>query len=362
MAAEPEQRGAPVAASGGIVNHDDLVARARSVLPPDVFAYFAGGSGEGITLAEQEAAWRSVRLRPRVLTDVSAVSTSVTLLGSPLQSPVLVAPVALHGLAHGDGEVATARGARHAGCLFVLSMRAGRRLEDVARVVGPFWQQIYVLGDRGVSDEIARRAADVGAAALVLTVDTPHVARKAAGFPAELPGTGLLAVLDDRDHNDARFQQAPDVTPADIDRLHRVSGLPVIAKGVLRGDQALRCIDGGAAAVVVSTHGGRQLDGVVAVPHALPEVADAVDGRAEVYADGGIRTGVDVLRALALGARAVLVGRPVIWALATDGAEGVETFLRELTAEVRDALALAGCTCVDDVGRDLAAQAGRMSQ
>jgi 4-hydroxymandelate oxidase len=164
---------------------------------------------------------------------------------------------------------------------------------------------------------------------------------------------GIVPALDDRDHGDPRFDQAADVTPRDIARLSDVSGLPVVAKGVLRGDQALRCIDGGASAVVVSTHGGRQLDGVVAVPFALPEVAEAVGDRAEVYADGGIRTGPDVVRALALGARAVLVGRPVLWALATGGADGVRDHLSWLTAGVHEALALAGCRSCADVGPDL---------
>jgi 4-hydroxymandelate oxidase len=332
--------------------YDDLEARARSVLPPDVFGYLSGGSGDGRTLAEQERAWADVRLRPRVLRDVSVVDTSVSVLGHRLGSPVLVAPSAAHALCDPDGEVATARGARDAGSLLVLSMRASSRLEDVA-ASGAFWQQIYVLRDRGISDDVARRAAYAGATALVLTVDTPVVARKIAGFPSSMPRTGIVAALDDRDPRDERYQQAPDVLPVDIERLASVSGLPVVVKGILRGDEAARAVDSGAAGVLVSTHGGRQLDGVVTVPYALPEVVDAVGDRAEVYADGGVRTGADVLRALALGARAALVGRPVLWALATAGADGVRDLLLELTADTREALALAGCTSCSDVGRDL---------
>jgi 4-hydroxymandelate oxidase len=333
---------------------EDLQARARAILPPDVFAYFAGGAGRGDTLSEQELAWREAYLRPRVLQDVSNTSTSVTLLGRHVGSPVVVAPSALHGLAHPDGEVATAQGSRAAHCQFVLSMRATRRLEDVAAVAGPFWQQIYVLRDRAISDDIACQAAERGATALVLTVDTPYVARKSAGFPASLPSTGIVPTLDNRDYSDPRYVQAADLIPADITRLVAVSGLPVVAKGVLRADDALRCVDAGAAAVVVSTHGGRQLDGAIPVPRALPEVVSAVGDRAEVYADGGIRTGTDVLRALALGARAAMVGRPAIWALATGGAEGVHTLLDGLTDDVREALALAGCSSCADVGPDLA--------
>src|SRR4051794_15901796 len=169
----------------------DLEARARDVLPADVYAYYATGSGTGQTLAQQEPAWSRVRLRPRVLTDVSEVTAEVTLLGATVASPVVVAPSALHTLADPEGEVATARGACAAGSLYVLSMRSGRRLTDVAAVAGPFWQQIYVLRDRGVSDDIARQAAELGAAALVLTVDTPLVARKPGIIPAVLPHNGI---------------------------------------------------------------------------------------------------------------------------------------------------------------------------
>ena len=331
----------------------DLERRAREVLPPDVYAYYAAGAGDERTLAEQERAWADIRLRPRVLTDVSDVSTSVELLGQRFGTPLVVAPSAYHALADREGEVATARGTRAAGSLLILSMRASRRLADVAHAAGPFWQQIYVLRDRGISDDVARQAADLGATALVLTVDTPYVATKSAGLPADLPTLGIVPALDRRDLSDARFDQAADLSPHDISRLAEISGLPVVAKGLLRGDQALRCVDAGAAAVVVSTHGGRQLDGVVPVPVALPEVAEAIGDRAEVYADGGIRRGTDVLRALALGARAVLLGRPVLWSLATGGADGVRDQLRAVTAEFAEALALSGCTSCADVGSDL---------
>ncbi len=330
-----------------------LAAKAQALLPPEVYAYYAAGAGRGETLAEQEQVWREVLLRPRVLVDVSTVSTATSVLGADIASPVLVAPTAAHGLAHPDGEVATAQGTRSAGCGYVVSMRANRPLADIVEAAGLVWQQIYVLQDRGLSDEVARQAAALGARALVLTVDTPVVARKVAGVPLGATATGLLAVLDGRDPSDPRFQQASDVTAADVRRLHELTGLPVVAKGVLRGDQAKRCRDAGAAAVVVSTHGGRQLDGVVPVPRALPEVAAAVGAEIEVYADGGVRTGVDVLRALALGARATLVGRPVLWALAVDGAQGVHDYLTGMTAEVAEALTLAGCLSPADVGPDL---------
>ena len=290
---------------------------------------------------------------PRILRDVSSVTTRTTVLGTEVATPVLVAPSALHGLAHPDGEVATATGTREAGSLFVLSMRSSRTLEDVAAAAGPWWQQMYVLGDRGVSDEVARRAAAAGAGALVVTVDVPFVAKKPTGPLPPLPPSAIIEALEGRDPADPRYHQAPDLGPADIARLKEITGLPVVAKGVLRGDEALRCLDAGADAVIVSTHGGRQLDGVVPSPVALPEVVDAVGDRAEVYVDGGVRTGGHVLRALALGARAVLIGRPVLWAVACGGAGGVRTLLEDLTEQTEECLGLAGCVSPADTGRDL---------
>ncbi len=336
------------------LNLRDLERRARDLLPDDVHRYYAGGAGDERTLAAQVSAWDDVMLRPRVLRDVSAPQTATAVLGTPVASPVLVAPVAALRMVHRDGEGGLARAARATDSLLVLSMRGSTRLEEVAAGAGPFWQQIYVLRDRGVSDDVARRAAAAGARALVLTVDTPYVARKPFGFPASLPPTGLVEALDHRDLVDESLQQAADVGPADVERLRAVSGLPVVAKGVLTAQAARACVDAGAAAVVVSTHGGRQLDGVVPTPRALPEVVDEVGGEVEVYADGGVRSGVHVLKALALGARAVLVGRPVVWALAAGGSAGVAALLDEFRQEVAEALALGGCAGCGDVGPDLA--------
>ncbi|WP_392544305.1 alpha-hydroxy acid oxidase [Oryzobacter telluris] len=335
-----------------MTDHDLLRARARDLLPADVFAYFASGSGAEVTLRGQVSAWDAALLRPRVLRDVSATSAATAVLSNPLDLPVLVAPVAAQGLVHPDGEVAVARAAKESGSLMVLSMRSSTRLEDVA-AVGPFWQQVYVLRDRGVSDEVALRAAAAGATALVVTVDTPYVARKRAGLPASMPPRGVIEALDRRDGADARLQQAPDLAPHDLERLADITGLPVVAKGVLTATAARDCVAAGAAAVVVSTHGGRQLDGVVPTPMALSEVVEAVADRVEVYVDGGVRTGTHVLKALALGASAALVGRPVVWALATGGAEGVRGLLDELALGTREALALAGCRSCEDVSPDV---------
>ncbi|MCI0571007.1 MAG: alpha-hydroxy-acid oxidizing protein [Myxococcaceae bacterium] len=332
---------------------DSLEAQARAVLPQDVHAYFAGGAGEELTLEANLAAWRALRLRPRVLRDVAHVDTSTTVLGTSVASPVLVAPTAFHRLAHPEGERATAEGTARAGSLLVLSSRASVRLEQVAAVAGPWWLQVYVLRDRGLTRALVQRAAAAGARAVVLTGDTPYVGRKRLDRSAlALPDEDFLANLEgvtDR----ALAEQAPDVTFDDIAWLKDVSGLPVLVKGVLRGDDAVRCLQAGAAGVVVSNHGGRQLDGAVASAVALPEVVEAVGGRAEVLVDGGVRNGRDVVRALALGARAVLVGRPVLWALAVEGATGVQRLLDSLREDTAHSMALAGAARVADVTADL---------
>jgi 4-hydroxymandelate oxidase len=334
-----------------------LEERARAVLPPDVFDYYAGGAGEEDTLAANDRAWRAVRLRPRVLRDVSRVDTSVTVLGSRVGSPVLVAPTAFHRLAHPAGERATAEGAAAAGALFVLSSRSSTRIESVAEVAGPWWFQVYVLRERALTRELVQRAAASGARALVLTGDTPYVGRKRRDRGSlAIPDADFRANLE-RLTDVALAEQAPDVTFEDIAWLRGLSSLPVLVKGVLRGDDAARCIEAGAAGVIVSNHGGRQLDGAVATAEALPEVVEAVAGRGEVLVDGGVRTGRDVLRALALGARAVLVGRPVLWGLATGGAAGVQGVLEALREDTAHVMALAGAASVADVTADFVAPA-----
>jgi len=330
----------------------DLHRRARSRLTRNVYDYYAGGSGRERTLRANEKAWRRVWLAPRVLREVSAVSTAARLLGTEFATPLCVAPTGFHGLAHPDGELATAAGAARAGALFVLSTRSSRRIEDVGRAVadagGTWWFQVYVMRDRALTAGLVRRAAAAGAAALVLTADTPVVGRKRRNWDGEMVSDEDFLVnlgpLDDLEASD----QAADVTMSDIGWLSETGGgLPVVVKGVLRADDALACQAHGAAAVIVSNHGGRQLDGALPAALALPEVADALPRPAtgpggEVYADGGIRTGEDALAALALGARAVFLGRPVLWALACGGADGVQSLLTGLTDDLAHAMALAG--------------------
>jgi 4-hydroxymandelate oxidase len=317
--------------------------RARDLLPATVWDYFAGGSGSEITLEESVTAWQRHRLLPHVLRDVSTLSTATTVLGTPVSSPVLLAPTAFCAMAHPEGEVASARGTAAAGGLMVVSSRSSFPLEDVAAAAGgPWWFQAYVMRDRDLTEGLLRRADAAGARAVVLTGDTPYV-----GVKHRL--TGPLPIPDQPERSD----QDPATTLADIGWLREVSGLPVVVKGVLRPDDALACLDAGAAGVVVSTHGGRQLDRAVSTAQALPGVVTAVAGRAEVYVDGGIRDGVSILIALALGARAVLVGRPAIWALATGGADGVAALLRALGDDLSNAMALAGVPDIDGIDRDL---------
>ncbi|MCY1083327.1 alpha-hydroxy acid oxidase [Archangium lansingense] len=342
--------------------YEALEALARERLPSAVFDYIAGGSGDEATLADNTAAWARLRLRPRVLRDVSSVDTSTELLGAPLSSPILVAPTAFHSLVHPDAELATARGTREAGSLLVLSSRSSRRLEDVASAAGPWWFQVYVFRDRGLTRALVQRAAAAGARALVLTGDTPYVGRKRRNrgdSALPLSDEDFLANLEGLTHR-ALAEQAPDVTFQDIARLHEDSGLPVLVKGVLRADDARECLLHGAAGLIVSNHGGRQLDGALATADALPEVVEATQGRVPVLVDGGVRSGRDVLRALALGARAVLLGRPVLWGLATGGADGVRQVLDALREDTAHVLALAGLSSLSAVGADaLAPTPGR---
>lgn len=335
----------------------ELRQQARGLLPADVYDYIAGGSGRERTLRASRKAWRQVPLLPRVLHDVTSVDTGTEACGVPLATPVAVAPTGFHGLVHPDGELATAAGAARAGALYVLSTRSSRRIEDIAAVTaaagGTWWFQVYIMRDRQLTAALVRRAAVAGAAALVLTGDTPLVGRKRRDRGGDLiTEQDFLANLGPLPDLSAA-EQAADVTLADIGWLGEVSGgLPVIIKGVLRPDDALACARHGAAGVIVSNHGGRQLDGAIPTARALPAVAGALraaGGGTEVYVDGGLRSGEDILAALALGARAAFLGRPVLWALACGGADRVAALLTGLTDSLAHAMALAGAARVADL-------------
>ncbi|MFB6665755.1 alpha-hydroxy acid oxidase [Streptomyces parvus] len=331
-----------------------LAERARAVLPPGAHAFYAAGADEGISVAEAAGAWRTRRFAPRVLRDVSAVDTGTELLGSRLAAPVLAGPTAFHRMAHDAGETATAAGVAAAGSLMVLSSRATRHPEDVAAVAGPWWYQVYWLRDHDLTRRQVERATAAGARALVLTVDAPYVPpRNTGGLPLPLPQDDELCRSVGVATRPPGWEQDPSVGFGAIAELHRISGLPVLVKGVLRADDAQACVAAGAAGVIVSNHGGRQLDRAVPSADALPAVAAAVGDRVPVLADGGIETGTDVLAALALGAHAVLIGRPVLWALALDGADGVASLLDSYRSQLRTAMALAGAATVAGIGADL---------
>ncbi|HKS70752.1 MAG TPA: alpha-hydroxy acid oxidase [Ktedonobacterales bacterium] len=353
------------------INIAEYEALARERMEHAAWDYYCGGSDDELTLRANREAFGRLRLRPHMLVDVSTVDLRTTALGTPVAMPIFVAPMAYHCLAHPEGECATARGAGEAGALMVASTLATRSLEDIAAcATGPLWFQLYVYKNRAVSEALVRRAEAAGYRALVLTVDMPRLGRRerdmrngfalpphltAANFDAEhsvimqqhVPGTSALAV-----HLAAEFD--PALTWEALAWLRSVTSLPVLVKGVLTGEDAELAVMHGAAGIIVSNHGGRQLDGAVAGIEALPEVVTAAEGSGvEVYVDGGVRRGTDVLKALALGARAVLVGRPVLWGLAAEGEAGVRRVLELLRDELETAMALSGLPRVADIDRTL---------
>jgi 4-hydroxymandelate oxidase len=351
------------------VDFDALEEKARARLSAAAYAFAAAGAGDEITAADNVAAWRRLRLRPRVLNDIAAIDTGVTVLGERLETPVMVAPFGRHRLFHPEGERATARGAAAAGAVFVLPTTSTVAMEDVTAEApsAPRWFQLYLPPDRGLAESLVDRAAAAGYRAIVLTVDQPVYGSspRAARNPltpspdirnANLPGQPIAQNAYKPDYSGRVTFPA---TWHDLDWLVRHSPLPVLVKGVLRGDDAERCVDAGAKAVIVSNHGGRHLDGAVATADALADVADAVADRAEIHVDGGIRRGTDIVKALALGARAVLVARPVVWGLALDGAEGVRAVLDHLRGELLRSMALCGAARLADIGPDFVA-AGRL--
>jgi isopentenyl diphosphate isomerase/L-lactate dehydrogenase-like FMN-dependent dehydrogenase len=330
------------------INVWDYERLAEEKLDANAHAYFAGGAGDEVTLRENVAAFERRKLRPRVLVDVRTVSTATTVLGTHIALPVLIAPVALQRMAHPDGELATARAAAAAGTIMCLSTATTARPAEVAAAApgAPRWFQVYVFGDRSATEELIAEAVANGFSALVLTADTPYLGRRERDVRVDFKIPEHLTVAGDI------FGEGFDagLSWRDLEWLAGY-GVPVAVKGILTAEDAHRACEHGAAAVVVSNHGGRQLDGVPGSLDALEEVVAAVDGRAEVLLDGGVRRGTDVLKALALGARAVLIGRAMVWGLAADGEKGVADVLRLLRDEVELGLALLGCTSPADVTR-----------
>jgi isopentenyl diphosphate isomerase/L-lactate dehydrogenase-like FMN-dependent dehydrogenase len=323
-------------------------------LEPGVHGYFAGGAGDEWTLRENVAAFSRWRLRPRVLVDVSEVTAATTVLGAELSMPVLVAPVAFQRLVDPDGEVAMARAAAAAGTVMCLSTIASSRPSEIAAEcpAAPRWFQLYCFRDRGVTRALIDEAVESGFDAIALTVDAPRAGRRErdlrAGFeiPAELGAPAVAAAVGAE--RSVSIQEVFSLVDASLgwDDFGELAGdcpLPVLLKGVHTGEDARLAVEHGAAGIVVSNHGGRQLDGVRAALEMLPEVVAAVEGRCEVLMDGGIRRGTDVVTALALGARAVLAGRAPLWGLAVGGEAGALRVLEILRSEVELALTLLGC-------------------
>jgi 4-hydroxymandelate oxidase len=344
---------------------DALEERARARLAPAAYAFAAAGADDEIATADNVAAWRRLRLRPRMLNDITRIDTGVSILGVRLETPIMVAPFGRHRLFHPDGERATGRGAAAAGSVFVLPTTSTVSMEDVAAEPGaaPRWFQLYLPPDRALTENLIDRAAAAGFGAVVLTVDQPVYGSspRAARAPlkpspdirnANLPGQPIAQNAYKPDYSGRVTFPA---TWRDLEWLVRRSSIDVLVKGVLRGDDALRCVEAGAKAVIVSNHGGRHLDASIATADALPEIAAAVARKAELYVDGGIRRGTDIVKALALGARAVLVARPVIWGLAIDGADGVRAVLDHLRAELVRSMALCGTARLDEITPDLVA-------
>jgi isopentenyl diphosphate isomerase/L-lactate dehydrogenase-like FMN-dependent dehydrogenase len=328
------------------INVWDYEQLAEEKLDANALAYFAGGAGDEVTLRENVKAFERLKLRPRVLVDVGSVTTHTTVLGTGVALPVLIAPLAMQRMAHPDGELATARAAVSAGTIMCVSSAATTRPRELADTGCDRWFQVYVFADRALTLELVDEACASGYSALVLTVDTPFLGRRERDLRVDFKiPEGITPISD-------LFARPFDTSLSwkDLEWLTGY-GLPVVVKGILTAEDARLACEHGAAAVVVSNHGGRQLDGVSASIEALEEVADAVAGRAEVLLDGGIRRGTDVLKALALGARAVLIGRAMLWALAANGEAGVRHVLELLREEIELGLALLGCASPDDVTR-----------
>jgi 4-hydroxymandelate oxidase len=345
-----------------LINIADFERLAEEKLEAGVAGYFFGGAGDELTLRENVSAWGHWRLRPRVLAGLGEWRTGAEVLGGEVSMPVLVAPVAYQGLVDPEGEAAMARAAASAGTVMCLSTLATMRPRPVAEAApgGRRWFQLYCFRDEGVTRALVEEAVECGYEAIVVTVDAPRGGNRErdhrTGF--RIPeGVGVPSVEAALGSNRAVTIEEtfalmePALTLSDLEDLASDSGIPVLVKGVLTAEDAALVVEHGAAGVVVSNHGGRQLDRCMATADALPEVVDAVEGRGAVLVDGGIRRGVDVAIALALGADAVLVGRPALWGLAAGGEAGAHRVLELLREELELALALCGCASPGDLTR-----------
>ena len=352
------------------INLFEYETLATQQLPQMALDYYASGAWDEMTLRDNRVAFERYKLRPRMLVNVSDRDLSTRLFGQSLPLPILIAPMAFQCLAHPEGEIATAKAAAKVRSVMVLSTLATKSMQEVASVrkQAPQWFQLYVHRDRALTRALVERAHALGFQALCLTVDTPFVGRREKdirnqfALPSGMELANLATLTDleipHRTGESGLFayfaeQINPALTWADLEWLQSLSPLPVVVKGILRGDDAIRAVEHGARGVIVSNHGGRQLDGAIASIDALSEVVAAIGDKAEVLVDGGIRRGTDVLKALALGAKAVLLGRPVLWGLAVGGEAGVQHAIELLRDELDLAMALSGCAKLQDIDPSL---------
>ena len=342
-----------------LVNLSDYETQARKILDTPVLDYFDGGANDEVTLRENLSAFGRILLHYRVLRGTDRRDMHTRVLGHELRTPIIAAPVALLGMALPDGDAAAARAATAAGSIFVLSTLSTTPVEQVVDAArGPVWFQLYVYKDRAASEALVKRVEAAGCSAIELTVDAPVLGlrerdvRNAFALPDGLLVPNLTA--------DARRPAAafaamidPGLTWDDVAWLRSITTLPILVKGIVRADDAERAVEAGASGIVVSNHGGRQLDTAPATIDVLGSITQAVGNRIDVLFDGGIRRGTDVVKALALGARAVQIGRPVLWGLATDGQKGVAHVFNILQQELDAAMALCGCRSLDEITPDL---------
>jgi isopentenyl diphosphate isomerase/L-lactate dehydrogenase-like FMN-dependent dehydrogenase len=330
------------------INVFDYETLARTSLNAGTWAYFAGGADDEVTLRANRHAFERVQLRQRVLVDVNTIEMKTSVLGSLVNMPILVAPVGFQGLAHPDGECATASVIGPAGTLMMVSTFSSRPLEEIAQAAtGPLWFQLSAP-DRLWTERLVQRAVDAGYCALVITVDAPRNGRKERVLRHDFHLPAYKANFGDEPVGN-NFTSLP--TWDSLAWLRSLTSLPLVLKGIQTAEDASLAVEHGMNAIIVSNHGGRQLDGVPATLEVLPEIVEAVRGRCEVYLDSGIRRGTDVLKALALGARAVSIGRPILWGLAVNGANGVASVFELLRAELEQAIALVGCPTLSDIDR-----------
>jgi 4-hydroxymandelate oxidase len=352
------------------INLFEYETLAKKHLSQMALDYYNSGAGDELTLQNNRAAFDRYRLRPRMLIDVSQRDLTTTILGQSLLMPILIAPMAFQCLAHQDGEVATAKAAQEIGAAMVLSTLSTKSMEMIAkeRKNIPQWFQLYIHKDRSLTGNLIERAEKSGFSALCLTVDAPLLGRRERDrhnqftLPSGMELANLTAIKDLAIPETAGesglftyFSQQidPSITWGDLEWLRSQTHLPILLKGILRGDDAKKAVEYGVQGIIVSNHGGRQLDGAIASLNALPEIVEAVGDRIDILIDGGIRRGTDILKALALGAKAVLVGRPILWGLAVSGDAGVRHVLELLRDELDLAMALSGCPTLRDIDSSL---------